>query len=82
MTAVAEAANPTERHGRWLRVALALSLTLNLFVVGGLVWSMVWAPPHPPPNPVERLIGAARALDLNPDQRDALRTFSIEAREL
>ena len=79
---VAEASSPAARHRQWLWVALALSLTLNLFVVGGLVWPMVWTPPHPPPNPVERLIGAARSLDLNPDQRAALRTFGIAAREL
>lgn len=82
MTAMVEASNPPARRGWWLRVALALSLTLNLFVIGGLVWSMTLAPPRLPPNPVERLIGAARALDLNPDQRAALRTFGIEAREL
>ena len=80
MTQAAEASGPSARRRTWLWVALALSLTLNLFVAGGLLWSSM-RPPQPP-GPAERFIGAARQLDLNPDQRDALRKFAVQAREL
>jgi uncharacterized membrane protein len=78
---MAEAASPAARRGRGLWIALALSLTLNLFFIGGLAWSMMKAPPRPP-TPVEHLISAGRSLDLNDDQRTALRAFGVQAREL
>ena len=41
MTSVVEGTSHGARGGRGLWVALALSLTLNLFVIGGLVWPMI-----------------------------------------
>jgi uncharacterized membrane protein len=78
---VAEASSPAARRGQWLWIALALSLTLNLFVVGGLVWSMMSRPPPRAEAPAERLIAAARSLNLDSDQRVALGTFGVETRE-
>jgi uncharacterized membrane protein len=69
------------RRGWAIWIALALSLTLNVFVAGGLFWSMM-ARHHPPEPPADRLVAAARTLDLTSDQQAALRTFARTAREL
>lgn len=70
------------RRGWAIWIALALSLTLNVFVLGGLFWSMM-APRHmPPPPAADRLVAAARTLDLTPAQQDALRQFARTARDL
>ena len=82
MTVVAGATSLAgRRRSKWLWVVLALSLTLNIFVAGGLLWSMMAERPRPI-GPAERMIGAAHRLNLNPDQRAALQTFGTEAREL
>ena len=82
MTVPAEASGPSARRHTWLWVALALSLTLNLFVAGGLVWSSMHMSMRPPMGPGERLLGAAHQLNLNPDQRTALERFGVASREL
>jgi Spy/CpxP family protein refolding chaperone len=82
MTATAGLSDRSASRGRGLWIALALSLTLNLFVIGGLVWSMMAPPPPRAEGAAERLVIAAHSLDLNPDQRSALGTFAATAREL
>jgi uncharacterized membrane protein len=77
---MAEASSPATRRAKGLWIALALSLTLNVFVLGGLGWRMLAAPPRPL-TPVERLMDAGRSLDLTADQRAALQSFGAEARE-
>ena len=69
MTAPLEGAtSPPRSKGRLVRVVLALSLALNLFFVGGLVYSK-FVRPTPP------LIALGRELDLAPDQRKAFQSF-------
>ena len=80
MTAVAEMAGRANGRGRVVRIALALSLTLNIFVVGGLVWAMVGL--GPPPPPAERFIEIGQGLALNDVQKAAIKTFAGTAREL
>lgn len=79
MTVAAEISGRGARRGWALWIALALSLTLNVFVLGGLFWSMM-APPRE--APAERLVAAARTLDLTPDQQAALRQFASNARQM
>jgi Spy/CpxP family protein refolding chaperone len=69
------------RASRGLWIALALSLTLNIFVIGGLVWPMVSGGPPRPVGPIERLVSDARTLDLTADQKAALQTFGAAARK-
>ncbi len=77
----AEISGRGPRHGWAIWIALALSLTLNVFVAGGLFWS--WMSPRPMAEaPADRLVANARTLDLGPDQQAALRTFARTAREL
>jgi Spy/CpxP family protein refolding chaperone len=75
-----EGADRVARTGRGLWAALALSLTLNIFVLGGLAWPIIRGAPSRPPGPIERIIGEARTLDLTADQKAALATFGAAAR--
>lgn len=69
MTAPAEGAtSPPRSKGRLLKVALALSLALNVCFVGGLVYSK-FVRPTPP------LLALGRELNLAPDQRKAFQGF-------
>lgn len=68
------------RASRGLWVALALSLTLNIFALGGLVWPIVSGEPPRQAGPIERLVSDARTLDLTADQKAALQVFSAAAR--
>jgi Spy/CpxP family protein refolding chaperone len=79
VSATIEASSRPRGWGLW--VALALSLTLNLFVLGGLGWSMMNRP-LPAPGGPQRFIEIGRSLDLSGDQRAALRDFGAGAREL
>jgi uncharacterized membrane protein len=81
LTVTAEISGRGPRHGWAIWIALALSLTLNVFVAGGLFWSMM-ARPLGPEAPADRLVAAARTLDLTPDQQAALRQFARTSREL
>jgi uncharacterized membrane protein len=74
MTSLAEAdAKPGVRN-RLLWLALALSLTLNAFVVAGLVWSQAANPR--PANFADRLVESGTALNLSPAQRDSFNQFA------
>jgi uncharacterized membrane protein len=70
MTAPTEgAASPPRRSwGRLVKVALALSLALNVFFIGGLLYSK-FVTPTPP------LMQLGRELNLEPDQRKAFQAF-------
>jgi len=80
MSVVADYAGRTVRRSRGLMVALAISVTLNIFIVGGIAWSIMRA--EPVEGPVAHLLTAARSLDLRPDQRAGLREFAQTARQL
>jgi Spy/CpxP family protein refolding chaperone len=73
MTSLAEPGQRTGWRARLVWIALALSLTLNVFFVGGLTWMKLSA--HPPVPPMERMMRIAQALDLTDDQRLALDQF-------
>src|SRR5215469_9721097 len=73
MTAIAETSRPTGWRGRLLWVALALSLTLNVFFVGGVAWVKLSA--HPPLPPIERMQRIGQALNLTDDQNLAFEQF-------
>jgi|SRR5579859_3594865 uncharacterized membrane protein len=69
MTAPAEGVtSPPRPQGRLVKVALALSLVLNVFFVGGLLYSK-FVRPTPP------LIALGKELNLEPDQRKAFQSF-------
>jgi uncharacterized membrane protein len=69
MTAPTEGAtSPPRSKARLVKVALALSLALNVFFIGGLVYSK-FVRPTPP------LIALGRELNLAPDQRTAFQNF-------
>ena len=69
MTAPLEGAKSLPRSGgRLVKVVLGLSLALNVFFVGGLLYSK-FVRPTPP------LIALGRELDLAPDQRKAFQGF-------
>ena len=74
MTLPAEggAAPPTKKNGL-LKIALALSVTLNLCFLGGLVYSTYFGPAHM--TQAERIQGLAQdisqELNLTPDQHQA-----------
>lgn len=62
------ATSPPRSRGRLVTVALALSLALNVFFVGGLIYSR-FVPPTPP------LVALGRQLNLEPEQRKAFQSF-------
>ena len=73
MTSIAEPSRRSGWRGRLIWIALALSLTLNVFFIGGLV--LVKLSMHPPLPPIERMQRLGRALNLNDDQRMAFDQF-------
>jgi uncharacterized membrane protein len=75
-----EGASHGARAGRGLWIALALSLTLNIFMLGGIAWPLLVGGPPRQLGPIERLVVDARTLDLNADQKVALTTFVAAAR--
>lgn len=76
MTSLAEPAAKAGPRGRLLWLALALSLTLNICFVGGLVWSRMTA--WHMLTPAERMQQVAQEFHLTPDQRDAFRQFVLQ----
>jgi uncharacterized membrane protein len=64
------APSPPSSKGRLVKVALALSLALNVFFIGGLVYGKFMRP-----GPGAPLIALGRELDLTPIQRGAFRDF-------
>ena len=73
MTSIAEPGRQTGWRARLVWIALALSLTLNVFFVGGLAWMKLST--HPALTPMERMQHVAQALDLTPDQHLAFDQF-------
>ncbi len=69
----AVAGGGTRRH--FWQVALALSLALNLFFVGGALWIRVHAP-NPPMTPQQRLHQMAGELGLDAQQSRAFADYS------
>jgi uncharacterized membrane protein len=69
------ASSPRLTKGRLVTVALALSLALNIFFVGGLVYGRYMRP-----GPGAPLVALGQELDLTPVQRGAFRDFIQVAR--
>jgi uncharacterized membrane protein len=72
MSSIAESGQRTGWRARLVWIALALSLTLNVFFIGGLVWVKL---SHPLMPPFERMQRLGQSLDLNDDQRRAFEQF-------
>jgi Spy/CpxP family protein refolding chaperone len=77
MTSVAAGGVQSGMRGRLLWIALVISLVVNAFLAGSMVW---WASAHRPLTPPERFQQIGRELSLNDDQRDAFQQFIIEMR--
>lgn len=75
MTAIADSVRRIGRRGRLVWVALALSLTLNVFFVGGLTWSKIQAN-RLGTTAAERLAYLGQELNLSPDQTLAFEQFT------
>jgi len=71
MTTLADSGQKAGRGGRLLRIALALSLTLNVCFLAGLAWMHF----HRPPPPFVRMQHFGDSLNLNGDQRQAYEQF-------
>ncbi|MBS1165710.1 MAG: periplasmic heavy metal sensor [Proteobacteria bacterium] len=62
-----------------MKIALAISLTLNVFILGAAAGAWYWRlPPMLSPQPDQGLAGAAQALE--PTQRQAFREILAKAR--
>src|SRR6266436_1544017 len=79
MTSLAEAGTKSGGRGRLVWVALALSLTLNIFFVFGLLWFRVAGDPMQ--TPAERVAATANELNLSAGQRGAFQEFVHEVQE-
>jgi uncharacterized membrane protein len=73
MTSIADTSRRTGWQGRLVWIVLALSLTLNVFFIGGLLWVRIFLHPFPPP--MQRIERLGRSLSLNDTQRDAFDQF-------
>ena len=80
MTSLAEAGARPAGRGRLIWVALALSLTLNVFFVVGVLWFRVSGEPMHM-TPAERVAATENELNLNAQQRGAFQQFVNEVRE-
>ena len=74
MTIAAESVRRLGWRGRLVWVALSLSLTLNVFFIGGLIWSKIEAS-RVGTTPAERLAHLGQQLNLSADQTLALEQF-------
>jgi Spy/CpxP family protein refolding chaperone len=79
MTSLAEAGARSGTRGRLVWVALALSLTLNVFFLLGLLWFQVAG--QPIQTPAERVAATESELNLTTAQRAAFQHFVGEVRE-
>lgn len=73
MTSIADTSWRTGWRGRLVWIALALSLTINVFFVGGLLWVRIHGHSFPPP--LERIEHLVRPLGLTADQHAAFEQF-------
>ncbi len=71
MTTLAESGQKAGPRGRLTWIALALSLTLNIFFLAGLAWMHL----HAPPPPFVRMQHFADPLKLSDSQRQAYNQF-------
>ena len=78
MTSLAEASGRRAAGGWLVWLALAVSLTLNVFFVGGLVWSHFNVPP--PRTALQRFQLVAAELQLTGPQKEAFEHFAVEMR--
>jgi len=82
MTGADLSGRPAGRRGRAGLIALALSVTLNVFFVAGLVWMRTMAPlPPSPMSPVERFERITKDIHASSDQMAALEQFANAFRE-
>lgn len=79
MTSPAEASRKGGSRGRLVWLALGLSLTLNVFFVGGLVWSH-FNGPHMQ-GPLQRFRHVASELQLSGEERQAFQRFMTGMRQ-
>lgn len=79
MSSAAETGERTQRRSRLIWVALALSLTLNICFIGGLVWSKVVM--ERINTPAHRFQQFGQALHLDQDQLTAFHQFGRTVRE-
>jgi Spy/CpxP family protein refolding chaperone len=79
MSSVAEAAARLGGRHRLVWVALALSLTLNVFFLAGLVWSKMAA--EQPMSPAQRFQELGRELALDPKEGALFETFGRTVRD-
>ncbi len=77
MTSVAAGGVRSGSRSRLLWLALIVSLVLNAFLVGTLVW---WVSADRWLSPAQRFQQIGRQLNLSNDQRDAFQQFLIEMR--
>ena len=76
MTAAAEASGAgVRRHLLW--AALVISLAINVFFVGTMVWLRMESAP---PTPAERMQALGKELNLSDNQRESFRHFVQEMR--
>lgn len=80
MISLAESGRTAGWRGRLVWLALILSLTLNVFFIGGVVWSRVEAGRFAA-TPEERFHELGQQLDLNDTQRLAFESFLRTVRE-
>ncbi len=81
MTGIDPSGRPAGGRGRAGLVILALSLTLNVFFVAGLIWTRTMHHPHPPPQAVERFEQIAKDINLTGDQLAAFEQFDHAFRD-
>ncbi len=81
MTGIDPSGRPAGGRGRAGLVVLALSLTLNVFFVAGLIWTRTMHHPHPPLPVVERFEQIAKDTNLTGDQLAAFDQFDHAFRE-
>src|SRR5260370_16071115 len=79
MPSLAEAPPKSSARGRLVWIALALSLTLNVFFVFGLLWFQVAG--QLMQTPAERVAATANELNLTAEQRGAFQQFVSEVQE-
>src|SRR5260370_37585893 len=79
MTSRAEAAPKSSARGRFVCIALALSLRLTVFFVSGLLWFQVAG--QSMQTPAERVAATANELNLTAEQRGAFQQFVSEVQE-